>query len=65
MTTVSKKSYLFVWLALLGFLALTWGLAEINLGPFNNRYCFWILDRLVQLVGHDAGIVQTVKVIVG
>ena len=36
MTTVSKRTYLFVWLALLGFLALTWGLAEINLGPFNN-----------------------------
>ena len=36
MPTVSKNTYLFVWLALLGFLALTWGLAEINLGPFNN-----------------------------
>jgi cytochrome c oxidase subunit 4 len=36
MTTVSKKNYLFVWLALLALLALTWGLAEINLGPFNN-----------------------------
>lgn len=36
MTTVSKKSYLIVWIALLALLALTWGLAEINLGPFNN-----------------------------
>lgn len=36
MMTVSKKNYLFVWLALLALLALTWGLAEINLGPFNN-----------------------------
>src|SRR4051794_28713104 len=36
MTTVSKKSYMFVWLALLALLALTWGAAEINLGPFNN-----------------------------
>ncbi|HWC58986.1 MAG TPA: cytochrome C oxidase subunit IV family protein [Verrucomicrobiae bacterium] len=36
MTTVSKKTYLFVWIALLLFLALTWGLAEINLGAFNN-----------------------------
>src|SRR5690348_2887820 len=36
MTTVSKKTYLFVWLALLAFLALTYGLAEVNLGPFNN-----------------------------
>lgn len=32
----SKKIYVRVWLALLGLLALTWGLAEINLGPFNN-----------------------------
>jgi len=36
MTTVSKKTYLFVWLALLAFLALTYCLAKINLGPFNN-----------------------------
>lgn len=36
MTTASKKSYVLVWIALLGFLLLTWGLAEINLGPFNN-----------------------------
>jgi len=36
MTTVSKKSYLIVWIALLGLLALTYGLAEVNLGPFNN-----------------------------
>ena len=32
----SKKTYILIWLALLVLLALTWGLAEINLGPFNN-----------------------------
>jgi cytochrome c oxidase subunit IV len=36
MTSASKKSYLLVWVALIALLALTWGLAEINLGPFNN-----------------------------
>jgi cytochrome c oxidase subunit 4 len=36
MTTLSKKLYLRVWIALLALLALTWGLAEVNLGPFNN-----------------------------
>jgi cytochrome c oxidase subunit 4 len=30
-----KKTYMTIWGALLGLLALTWGLAEINLGPFN------------------------------
>lgn len=33
---VPKKIYLRVWIALLALLLLTWGLAEINLGPFNN-----------------------------
>lgn len=32
----SKRPYVIVWVALLLLLALTWGLAEINLGPFNN-----------------------------
>ncbi len=36
MTTVSKRTYLFVWIALLALLALTWGMSEINLGPLNN-----------------------------
>ncbi|HXT11068.1 MAG TPA: cytochrome C oxidase subunit IV family protein [Candidatus Angelobacter sp.] len=36
MRTASKKSYVLVWIALLTLLLLTWGLAEINLGPFNN-----------------------------
>jgi cytochrome c oxidase subunit 4 len=35
-TNVSKKTYLGVWIALLALLLLTWGLAELNLGPFNN-----------------------------
>ena len=32
----SKKFYFGIWIALLLLLLLTWGLAEINLGPFNN-----------------------------
>jgi cytochrome c oxidase subunit 4 len=31
-----KKIYFRVWIALLALLLLTWGLAELNLGPFNN-----------------------------
>jgi cytochrome c oxidase subunit IV len=33
---VPKKIYIRVWIALLALLFLTWGLAEIDLGPFNN-----------------------------
>jgi cytochrome c oxidase subunit 4 len=33
---VPKKNYVRVWIALLVLLLLTWGLADINLGPFNN-----------------------------
>lgn len=36
MNAKPKKIYVRVWVALLALLALTWGLAEINLGPFNN-----------------------------
>jgi cytochrome c oxidase subunit 4 len=36
MNASPKKIYLSVWIALLVLLALTWGLAEVNLGPFNN-----------------------------
>jgi cytochrome c oxidase subunit 4 len=32
----SKKIYFRVWIALLAFLLLTWGLSELDLGPFNN-----------------------------
>lgn len=35
-TPVPKKNYLRVWIALLLLLALTYGLANVNLGPFNN-----------------------------
>ena len=31
-----RKVYVGVWAALLALLALTWGLAELDLGPFNN-----------------------------
>lgn len=31
-----KRIYYRVWIALLALLLLTWGLAEIDLGPFNN-----------------------------
>jgi cytochrome c oxidase subunit 4 len=32
---VPSKIYIRVWVALLALLLLTWGLAELNLGPFN------------------------------
>jgi cytochrome c oxidase subunit 4 len=35
-TTVPKKIYIRVWIALLLLLSATWALAEVNLGPFNN-----------------------------
>jgi cytochrome c oxidase subunit 4 len=35
-TNIPRKIYWRVWIALLGLLLLTWGLAEINLGLFNN-----------------------------
>jgi cytochrome c oxidase subunit 4 len=35
-TPVSRKNYLFVWVTLLLLLLLTWGLANVDLGPFNN-----------------------------
>ena len=34
-TIVPKKIYFRIWLALLGLLFLTWGLAQIDLGRFN------------------------------
>ncbi len=34
--SVSKKTYLMVWGGLLFLLLLTWGMAELNLGPFNT-----------------------------
>lgn len=35
-TNISKKTYFVVWIALLALLLLTFGLAEVNLGPLNN-----------------------------
>jgi len=34
-TTVTKKTYILIWLALMVLLFLTWGLAEFNLGTAN------------------------------
>jgi len=33
---VAKKTYILIWLALLILLALTWLVAQVNLGPFNT-----------------------------
>lgn len=35
-TTNSSKTYFLVWAALMALLALTFGLAKVNLGVFNN-----------------------------
>ncbi len=32
---VPRKTYYYIWLGLMALLFLTWGLAQINLGPFN------------------------------
>lgn len=32
----SRNVYVIIWIALLALLLLTWGLAELDLGPFNN-----------------------------
>jgi cytochrome c oxidase subunit 4 len=32
---LSRKTYVFIWFALMALLFLTWGLAQINLGAFN------------------------------
>jgi len=32
---ISRKGYVGIWAALLVLLVLTWGLAQVNLGPFN------------------------------
>jgi len=34
-TLTSRKTYTWVWLALLGLLFLTWGLSRLDLKPFN------------------------------
>lgn len=46
----SKKIYFQIWIALLLLLALTWGLAEINLGPLNNIVALGISAAKMLLV---------------
>jgi cytochrome c oxidase subunit 4 len=45
-----KKVYLRIWIALLALLLLTWGLAECNLGPFNNVAALLISIAKMMLV---------------
>ncbi len=47
---LSQKAYVFVWLALLVLLFGTWGLAEIDLGPFNNVAALAIAFTKMMLV---------------
>jgi cytochrome c oxidase subunit IV len=46
---IPKKIYWRVWISLLALLLLTWGLAQINLGPFNNvaALCISIVKMLL------------------
>jgi cytochrome c oxidase subunit 4 len=46
----SKKLYIIVWAALLVLLALTFGLARVNLGPFNNVAALTIAIAKMMLV---------------
>lgn len=48
--TNSKRPYVIVWVALLLLLALTYGLAEVNLGPFNNVAALGIAITKMMLV---------------
>jgi cytochrome c oxidase subunit 4 len=50
MTHVSKKTYTFVWLALLLLLFATWAAAEMNLGVFNNVVALLIAFGKMSLV---------------
>ena len=47
---LSKKSYFVVWAALLALLLLTWGLAEFDLGSFNNVAALGISFAKMMLV---------------
>jgi cytochrome c oxidase subunit 4 len=49
-TTVPKRVYFMVWGALLALLLLTWGLAEIDLGAFNNVAALSIAVAKMSLV---------------
>ena len=44
-TLISRKTYTWVWLALLGLLFLTWGLSRLDLKPFNL-----VIARAIALV---------------
>lgn len=46
----SKRPYIIVWVALLVLLTLTWCLAEIDLGPFNNVAALSIAVTKMSLV---------------
>ena len=46
----AKKTYFRVWVALLALLLLTWGLAEVDLGPFNNVVALGIAIAKMMLV---------------
>lgn len=45
-----KRIYFSVWIALLALLLLTWGLAEFDLGPFNNVAALGIAVSKMTLV---------------
>lgn len=47
---VPKKIYYRVWIALLALLLLTWALAEVDLGPFNNVAALGIAIAKMSLV---------------
>ena len=47
---LSKKNYVWVWAALLLLLVLTFALAEVDLGPFNNVAAFGIAFAKMLLV---------------
>jgi cytochrome c oxidase subunit 4 len=49
-TRITKKTYFIIWIALLALLLLTWGLAEIDLGPFNNVAAILISVTKMMLV---------------
>jgi cytochrome c oxidase subunit 4 len=47
---LTAKNYLIVWASLLALLALTFGLAETDLGPFNNLVALTIAVAKMMLV---------------
>ncbi len=47
---LSRKNYVWVWAALVVLLLLTWGAAQINLGPFNTPVALGIAFGKMMLV---------------